>query len=158
MFPPYDSYRLFLEENQNSSILTPEQVREPAPQPATEDLPQLYRTGLPPIRTSESLVAEDGYEDLRAIPAAILESGLPSEYYRIIMEAPLTAYQRTYLIQAMTAVTADKNEDCPGEETEDLSSDDDDEGGVPLSKNDLEDRGLIEAFGAFSPIEWQGLI
>lgn len=138
---------------QNSSILTPEQVKEPSPQPATEDLPRLRRADLAPIRISESLAGEDGNEDLRATPIAILETGLPAAYYRIIMEAPLTAYQRTYLIQAMTAVTANENQDGPGEETDD-DTDDEDEGGVPLSQNDLEDHGLIEATSALFPIEW----
>lgn len=147
------SYRLFLEEGQNSSILTPEQVKEPSPQPATKDLPQLRRVDLTPIRISESLVGEDGNEDLRATPIAILETGLAPAYYRIIMEAPLTAYQRTYLIQAMTAVTANKDQDGPVDESED-SSDNEDEGGVPLSKNDLEDRGLIEAVDVLSLLDW----
>lgn len=152
MSPRYDSYRLFLEENQNSSILTPEQVKEPSPQPATEDLPQLHLVELAPIRTSESLVGEDGNEDLRETPTAIMETGFLPAYYRIIMEAPLTAYQRTYLIQAMTAVTANKNQDGPREETEDLTGDED-EGGVQLSHNDLQHRGLIEAASALFPIE-----
>lgn len=53
----------------------------------------------------------------------------------------------------MTAVTANKNQDGPRGETEDFTGDED-EGGVPLSQNDLEDRGLIEAAGALFPIEW----
>lgn len=129
----------------NTSILTPEQVEEPYTQPTIEDLPQLHRTDLAPIRISESLVGEDGHEDLRPTPTAIVESGFPSAYYRIIMEAPLADYQRTYLIQAMTAVTANNNQDGPTEEMKDLSGDED-EGGVTLSRDDLEDRGLIHAF------------
>lgn len=66
------------------------------------------------------------------------------------MEAPLTDYQRKYLIQAMTAVTANYNEDGPTEEMEDLSEVED-EGGVTLSRDDLEDRGLIQAFEG---MEW----
>lgn len=70
------------------------------------------------------------------------------------MEAPLTDYQRTHLIQAMTAVTANNNnQDGPMEEMEDLT-DDEDEGGVTLSRDELEDRGLIHASDALFEMEW----
>lgn len=152
VFPRFDSYRSSLEENQNSRILTSKKVKELSPsQPATEDLP--HRAGIAPIRASESLVVEDWNEDLHATPLAILESGLPPAYYRIIMEAPLTSYQRTFLIQAMTAVTANKNRDSPKEEPED-STGGEDEGGVPLSREELGNRGLTGNAGAISPIEW----
>lgn len=53
----------------------------------------------------------------------------------------------------MTAVTANNNQDGRKEETED-STGDEDEGGVTVSRNKLDDRGLIEAAGATSLIEW----
>lgn len=155
VFPRYDSYRLFLEENQNSTILTPAQVEEPSPQPAVEEpssqpaaeeLPRLYPPGILNIWLTESQVDQNGYEDDCA-------TGLPFAYYRIIMEAPLTTYQRTYLIEAMTAVTANKNQDDPVEESED-SDDDDYEGGVPLSKSDIDSHGLTEVAGALSKNHW----
>lgn len=70
------------------------------------------------------------------------------------MEAPLTDYQRTDLIQAMAAVTANKNnQDGPIEEMEDLT-DDEDDGGVTLSRADLEDHGLIHASDTLFEMEW----
>lgn len=164
MLPRYDSYRLFPKENQNSSILTPAQVEEPSlqpvaeepslqsvaeepsSQPATEELPRLYPPGIPNIRLTESLVDQNGYEDECA-------TDIPFAYYRILMQAPLSPYQRTYLIEAMTAVTANKNPDDHVEESED-SDDDDYEGGVPLSKKDMDDHGLTEAASDLSLNHW----
>lgn len=152
ILPHFNSYRLFLEENQNSRVLASEEVEQPEAEPTAEDLPHLHRAEIAPIRTSESLVVEDGTEDHNTIPIGILKAGLPPAYYRIIMEAPLSSYQRTFLIEAMTAVNAYKHRDSLNEETEDSIGDEDE--GVQLSQMELDDRGLIGPAGATSPIEW----
>ena len=123
----------------DSSVLTTEQVTEP------------ICHGLPAERSSD-LIVEDGLENLSQTPTEIIETGLPYAYYRILMQAPLTSYQRTFLVQAMAAVT-DADRTKPEEEPDDSTDDDDDEGGVPLSRGQLEDCGVIGPAGAISPIE-----
>ena len=127
-----------LSRNEDSSVLTTEQVTGP--------ICHNLQAGRSP-----SLIVEDGLENLSQTPTDIIDIGLPFAYYRILMQAPLTSYQRTFLVQAMTAV-ADANRTKPEEEP-DNSTDDDDEGGVTVSLEQLEDCGVIGPAGALSRIE-----
>lgn len=80
MFSYYEWYLLYFRKIEELSLLTTEPVME--------------RNN----SREESMVAEDGYDDHSEGLTETIKTDIPPLYSKILMEAPVTFYQRIFLI------------------------------------------------------------